>query len=210
MCWIYSTYHLKLWLSLLADDLWNRVFFCDFPLQTQTDQKTKKHLETCKAKNHIFIPLLNSDWFYCSFRIGAGNQLKDTSMEKRWCHVFYTRRKCFSRTDDSGEKKQEVSEVELCREMGSGRLSFQTCCFCLIKIVHVQSVKDSGNVNGSSLSFIIQDMWNIDQNYFVETLRSSWFAQISTLKFSMAGWFCRGAYEICILMLKSQVCAPHG
>lgn len=73
-----------------------------------------------------------------------------------------------------GKKKENmVSEVKLRREMASVRLSFQTCCFCLIKIVNVQSFKDGGNVKGSSLYFIIQDIWTIHKNYFVETLRSS-------------------------------------
>lgn len=150
--------------------------------------ENKKHLETCKAKNHIFISLLNSDWFYCSFRIGAGQPANGHECGKEMILCLLHSQEVLFKNRWLREKKKEnkVSEVKLHREMASVRLSFQTCCFCLIKIVNVQSFKDSGNVKGSSLHFIIEDIWSIHQNYFVETLRSSWFAQISTLKFSMA------------------------
>lgn len=106
--------------------------------------------------------------FILALELEQDNRLTYISVEKRWYYVYYTGRECFSRTNDSGEKKKEnkVSEVKLHREMASVRLSFQTCCFCLIKIVNVQSFKDSGNVKGSSLYFITQDIWSIHQNYF--------------------------------------------
>lgn len=125
-------------------------------------RKPKK--KTCKAKNHIFISLLNGDWFYCSFGIVAGQpaNIYKRGKEMILC-LLHWQGVLFKNKWLRGEKKKEL---KLHREMASVRLSFQTCCFCLIKIVNVQSFKDSGNVKGSSLYFITQDIWSIHQNYF--------------------------------------------